>query len=190
MSEQTLNITSLNDFIFCPVSIYFHNLDHNADNMTFQCGDQLNGKAAHETVDNCTYSTRSDILTGISVYSEKYGLHGKIDMLDTQKNMLTERKKHIKTVFDGYVFQLYAQYFALTEMGYVVEQIRLYSMDDNKLYPVRLPYEDKEMLLRFENTIYEINTFRFEYFSQKDRSKCLRCIYEPLCSFSVLKEEK
>lgn len=60
MSEQTLTITSLNDFIFCPVSIYFHNIDHNADNMTFQCGDQLNGKAAHETVDNSTYSTRSD----------------------------------------------------------------------------------------------------------------------------------
>ena len=66
MSEQTLNITSLNDFIFCPVSIYFHNLDHNADNMTFQCGDQLNGKAAHETIDNSTYSTSNDILTGYS----------------------------------------------------------------------------------------------------------------------------
>ena len=29
MSEQPLSISNLNDFIFCPVSIYFHSLDIN-----------------------------------------------------------------------------------------------------------------------------------------------------------------
>ncbi len=190
MSEHTLSITSLNDFIFCPASIFFHNLDYNTDNLTFQCDDQLNGKAAHETVDNYTYSTSAGILTGIAVYSEKYGLFGKIDILDVEKKLLTERKKHIKSGFDGYVFQLYAQYFALTEMGYVIERLRLYSMVDNKAYPIPLPDEDPAMVDKFERTIAEINSFRFEHFVQSENTKCNRCIYEPLCPFSAIKEEK
>ncbi len=190
MSEQTISITCLNDFIFCPVSIYFHNLEYDADNMTFQCGDQINGKAAHETVDNDTYSTRADVLTGISVYSEKYGLYGKIDILDTKKRLLTERKKYIKTVYDGYVFQLYAQYFALTEMGHTVDQLRLYSMHDNKAYPVALPDEDPVMFQKFERVIAELNSFTMDLFIQNEITKCSRCIYEPLCSFSAIKEER
>ena len=107
MSEALIPISNLNDFIFCPVSIYFHNLDYESDIMTYQCSDQLNGSAAHQAVDGCTYSTRQSVLTGIPVYSSEYGLYGKIDIFDSEKGVLTERKKKIKTIYDGYVFQLY-----------------------------------------------------------------------------------
>ena len=33
MSELPLSISNLNDFIFCPVSIYFHGLDSDTDKM-------------------------------------------------------------------------------------------------------------------------------------------------------------
>ncbi len=188
--ENPIQITWLNDFIFCPASIYFHMLDEDTDKMSYQESSQLNGSAAHEKSDNGAYSTSKNMLQGIFVYSEKYNLLGKIDTFDTVKGVLTERKKKIKNVFDGYIYQLYAQYFALSEMGYPVKEIRLYSMDDNKVYPISLPENDSVMMEKFENTISRINSFDVcKHFRQDNELKCRRCIYEPLCCFSALKGE-
>lgn len=188
MSEQPIAISTLNDFIFCPVSIYFHSLEDEEENILNQDSFQLNGSAAHAKSDSAAYSSRKSMLQGVSVYCEKYNLCGKIDTFDVEKGILTERKKKIKTIYDGYIFQLYAQYFSLTEMGYDVKEIRLYSMDDNKVYKVNNPILDSEMLHKFETLIHEMNAFAFDRFKQDNIKKCVNCIYEPLCSFSALKE--
>ena len=185
MSENPISISNLNDFIFCPVSIYFHSLDDETEKITYQCEFQINGSAAHEAVDNGRYSDKKAILQSTSVYCDKYGVYGKIDTFDVDRGVLTERKKRIQTVFDGYVFQLYAQYFALSEMGYKVKELRLYSSDDNKVYPVLLPEKDLEMYSKFESLINEMQTFNFNNFKQTNPLKCKNCIYEPLCSFST-----
>lgn len=187
MSEQPLTISQLNDFIFCPVSIFFHSLE-NEDNIIVQDSFQLNGTNAHKYSDSATYSTKKSVLQGISVYCEKYNLIGKIDVFDEKSGILTERKKKIKVVYDGYIYQIYAQYFSLIEMGYKVNELHLYSMDDNKVYNISKPEDNKTMLKKFEHTICEINDFLFKDFKQYNISKCQRCIYEPLCSFSCLKE--
>lgn len=189
MSEEVLPITNLNDFIFCPVSIYFHSLDSEAEKLTYQDDCQLDGSAAHERSDKGEYSDKKSILQAVPVYCEKYGLFGKIDVFDSEKGILTERKKKIKQIFDGYIFQLYAQYFSLLEMGYEVNQLRLYSMDDNKVYPISLPENDEEMYRKFLSLLEEIQNFRFEGFRQTNILKCQHCIYEPLCSFSGMKED-
>ena len=49
--DESILITQLNDFIFCPASIYFHNLYGSMDKMLYQCEDQLNGTKAHEKLD-------------------------------------------------------------------------------------------------------------------------------------------
>ena len=41
--EDLILISNLNDFIFCPVSIYFHKLYGNQDNLTYQSQYQING---------------------------------------------------------------------------------------------------------------------------------------------------
>lgn len=184
MSENPIAISNINDFIFCPVSIYFHALDLDTEKLMYQCEDQLNGSAAHEKTDNGEYSDRTDILQAVSVYCEEYSLFGKIDVFDVKNGVLTERKRSIKTVYDGYVFQLYAQYFALIEMGYNVNEIKLYSMQDNKTYKIPLPNEDKEMFFKFKNTIKQMKSFAFENFEQKNAEKCKRCIYEEMCYYS------
>lgn len=185
--ENPLNITALNDFIFCPVSIYFHNLYDEVERGLYQTSSQLDGTKAHETVDSGSYSTSAKVMQGLSVYSEKYNLIGKIDVFDCEKHILTERKKKIKTIYDGYIFQIYAQYFALCEMGYSVKRLRLYSMDDNKVYPVSLPEDDETMFRKFEEVIESINNFEFDSFRQTNSEKCRRCIYEPYCDRSVEK---
>lgn len=186
--DDAILITEINDFIFCPASIYFHKLYGSLDTLLYQSEDQINGTAAHKRVDEGTYSSKSNILCGIDVYSEEYNLIGKIDIFDAEKGKLRERKKRIKVIYDGYVFQIYAQYFALTEMGYNVKQLELYSMDDNKSYPVRLPSDDNEMFKKFEKTIENMKTFRMNVFMQNNVEKCRRCIYEPACDRTLLED--
>ena len=91
MSEYPISISNLNDFIFCPVSIYFHSLDDETEKMTYQSEYQINGTSAHEKTDTGAYSTKKSMLQAIPVYSEKYNIMGKIDMFDCEKGVLTER---------------------------------------------------------------------------------------------------
>jgi len=189
VSEHPIAISNLNDFIFCPVSIYYHSLDIDSDTLLFQDVAQLNGSHAHKAIDGATYSTRKSILQGMTIYSEQYNLTGKIDVFDEQTGILTERKKKIKTIYDGYVFQLYAQYFCLEEMGYCVNELRLYSISDNKVYKIVLPKDNLQMYQKFIQLLEDMNRFAFKNFRQENNEKCFHCIYEPLCCFSALKEE-
>ena len=188
MTENPIMISHLNDFIFCPVSIYFHGLDTDTDRMLYQTTAQINGTAAHEKVDNKKYTSRKNVLQSIFVYSEKYDLYGKIDLFDIATGVLTERKKKISAIYDGYKYQLYAQYYALTEMGYEVRKLQIHSFDDNKIYSVTLPQANSLETVKFESLLERMRKFSLDTFQQNSIAKCLKCIYEPLCSFSVLKK--
>lgn len=179
--ETYLKITFLNDFIFCPLSIYYHQLYGGVSDKLYYEEVQLEGKAAHAAVDEHRYSTHKDLLQGMDVFSEKYQLCGKIDTFDVKKKLLTERKKHIVNIYDGYVFQLYAQYFSLLEMGYDVQTIRFYSMDDNKVHPVKLPSENAEMFQKFESTAEALHKFNPLEFEPQNKQKCEHCIYKHFC---------
>ncbi len=179
--EPYILISFLNDFIFCPRSIYFHQLYGNRHQLTYHEKAQVEGKESHKSIDNQDYSTKKNILQGMSVYSEKYNLCGKIDIYDGQEGVLIERKKMIKTVYDGYVFQLYAQYHCLIEMGYRVKKLFLYSMDTNKRYPVISPDKDRPMQDRFEKIIEDIKSYNLKQDFLANPKKCAKCIYAHLC---------
>ena len=183
--DDIIIISNLNDFIFCPASIYFHKLYGSQDNLTYQSSYQINGSRAHESVDNSSYSTKKSIITALDVYSDKYKLSGKIDIYDMEKQLLVERKKHISKIYDGYVFQLYAQYFAMLEMGYTISSLEIRSLDDNKKYKIALPNQDDAMFKKFENLISEIRTFDLENYNQDNIEKCKHCIYEDACDRSL-----
>lgn len=177
----------LNDFIFCPLSIYYHILYDDMDTGLYQNHFQIDGTNAHKTIDENKYSTSAHVMQGTGIYCEKYNLIGKIDLFNEKTKTLTERKKKIKMVFDGYVFQLYAQYFSLIEMGYDVTSLQLYSMDDNKKYEIDLPRNNTIMFNKFEKVLHDINNFDFDKFEQTNIQKCTNCIYEPYCDRSILK---
>lgn len=184
--EEIILISYLNDFIFCPISIYFHKLYGTLDKTMYQSTYQINGTNAHKAVDSQTYSDKVSILQGINVYSESLGIMGKIDIFDIEKGLLTERKNKIIQIYDGYVFQVYAQYYALVEMGYNVNKIRFHSIKDNKNYDVKLPTEDVVMDNKFKDLIKRIRTFNMDSFKQNNIKKCQNCIYEPSCDRSLL----
>lgn len=179
--ELYLKISNLNDFIFCPLSIYYHQLYGELSERMYYGQAQLDGRAAHSAVDEKRYSTHKNILQSLDVYSDEYKLSGKIDIFDIEKGLLTERKKHIETIYGGYVFQLYAQCICLREMGYKVKQLRFYSSDDNKIYPVKLPEEDSEMFENFKATNEAMQTFDVSSYQPKSEDKCRNCIYNDFC---------
>ena len=76
MRDEIL-ITELNDFIFCPASIYFHHLYGDMEKMVYQSTDQIDGTNAHQSVDAGTYSSKKDVLMGIDVFCEEFRLIGK-----------------------------------------------------------------------------------------------------------------
>jgi len=105
---------------------------------------------------------------------------GNIDVYDQQKKSLIERKTKIKKIYDGYKYQLYAQYFALKEMGYDVEKLFLHSLKDNKRYEIPIP--DSLETDKFERTIHWMQKFDILWDEVNVCSeKCDNCIYRPLC---------
>lgn len=182
--ESYLPISFLNDFIFCPRSIYFHQLYGKMSTSVYHSSVQRAGIHAHQKVDVKRYSTSKYILQGMEVFSETYNIAGKIDTFDQRTGELVERKKKIKTIYDGYIYQLYAQYYCLLNMGYGVIKLKLYSMDDNKSYPVLLPDEDNERKNGFEALLQNIRSFDITKPFSQNPKKCKNCIYNNLCDIS------
>lgn len=178
--EDYIQISKLNDFIFCPKSIYFHGVFESFSEKTYHDTPQTVGKIKHEIIENGEYSSLKRYLQGTEVYSEKYGLCGKIDVFDLEKGCLIERKYRIKQIYDGYKYQLYAQAFALEETGYKVKALFLHSLADNKRYPIPLP--DREEMRKFGKLVYDMRHFNAddENFVQNE-NKCTMCIYKSLC---------
>lgn len=99
MSENPISISMLNDFIFCPVSIYFHSLETD-EKVLYQDAAQINGTYAHKNSDTGAYSSKKNMLQGVSVFCQEFNIYGKIDIFDIENVILTERKKKIKTIYD------------------------------------------------------------------------------------------
>ena len=180
--EDNIIISNINDFIFCPRSIYFHNLYSNFEKNLYNSTFQEEGNIAHKNIDKKKYSSKKDILQSIDIYSEKLGLIGKIDLYDKNKKELIERKNKIKTLYEGYYMQIYAQYYCLIEMGYNVEKLFFYSLRDNKKIKIPLPNENdfkklKEIIEKMKNFSLENKKFT------QNINKCKMCIYRELCDY-------
>jgi len=184
--EPYIQISLLNDFIFCPRSIYFHQLYAGFNDAMYKQTPQYKGTAAHTTIDEQTYSTQKHVLQGIEIFSEKYNLCGKIDVFDSLKGKLTERKRNIKVIYDGYVYQVYAQCHALREMGYTVNEIVIHDLVHNKNYPIELPENNLEMQQKFEQLIADLNNYDLLNTPfVPNQQKCNNCIYNQLCDYSL-----
>ncbi len=183
--ESYIPISYLNDFIFCPRSIYYHQLYNNFSKIVYQGAPQARGTEAHASIDSKTYSNDTSWLIGTDIYSEKYKLCGKIDLYHTKRHLLRERKREIKAIYDGYIFQVYAQCFCLEEMGYLVDRIELYDMTHNKIYPIPLPSKDDVMFEKFNKVISEIACYDLDAHFIPNNVKCENCIYSSLCDLSA-----
>ncbi len=180
--EAYIRISSLREFVYCPKSIYYHDLYSKYDEKVFLEEPQNAGMLAHETIDEKRYSTAKKYIQSMSIYSDKYKLCGKIDIFNTETKNLVERKNKVEKIYDGYKYQLYAQYYCMLEMWYEVENLTIYSMKDNIKYQIPLP--DATEQAKFERLIQKYKDFKpnNEAFTQNP-NKCAKCIYRELCDY-------
>jgi len=177
--DEHIQISKLNDFIFCPYSVYLHSVYEKFSQKIYHSTFQTVGKICHKNIEEGRYTTSKWVRQGINIYSEKYGLIGKADIFDIRTGALVERKYKVKKIFDGYKYQLFAQMFCLEEMGYKVKSLNIQSLSDNKRYKIPLP--GKEEVAKLEALIKEIRNYQPAGKIKKNLNKCTHCIYKPLC---------
>ena len=179
-----IQISKLNDFIFCPYSIYLHSIYESFHQHQYHRRPQKIGKLHHRNIDTKKYSSLKNKLQGTSISSQQYGLVGKLDILDLDTKTLIERKYKIHKIYEGHKYQLYAEYFCLQEVGYDVKKLAIHSLSDNKRYFIPLP-DDKE-IKKFLQTLNAIRNFKISTTKfTVTKNKCQHCIYRQLCSFSL-----
>lgn len=177
--DDYISISTLNDFIFCPYSIYLHNVYMDTDEGLYHAYPQTRGKIAHESVDNKKASNRRDDLLSLPVYSSHYRLMGKVDVYRAKEKILIERKYRLKEIYQGQIYQLWAQYFCLSEMGYEVAKLGFYEISTNKMIPVALPNEDD--IAQFSAFVENLQRFDPSLPIPVNPNKCKHCIYCNLC---------
>ena len=109
--ESYLPISWLNDFIFCPYSIYWHQVFESGLEESFSALPQQKGKTAHQHIDKKDCNER--VWFSPYVISNKLKVYGKIDCYYPKRKILMEYKRNIKTIYKGYYYQIWAQYFCM-----------------------------------------------------------------------------
>ena len=104
---------------------------------------------------------------------------GKVDIYRKKEKLLIERKYQLKHIFQGQIYQLWAQYFCLQEMGYKVERMAFYETSSNKMIPIDLPNEKE--VIQFSAFIERFHRFNPSQAISINPNKCRHCIYCNLC---------
>ena len=175
MGEDYISISTLNDFIFCPYSIYLHNVYMESDEGLYHATPQTRGRNAHETIDTKKTSNRAGDLQSLPILSEKYKLMGKIDLYRGKDKKLIERKYQLKNIYQGQIYQLWAQYLCMTEMGYDIKEIAFYEIRTNKMIPVAIP--SAEQLVQFQSFLKSYQTYNPEQPIPVNIEMQMWCIY-------------
>lgn len=188
--ESYIKLSTLNDFIFCPKSIYYHALYDNFNDDLYQNQSQKAWKIAHEKVDSKKYSTCKYILQWLDVYSENFKICWKIDIFNIKTWELIERKNMIhrednkEKIYLWYKYQLWWQMYCLEELWYEVKSLYLYSMKDNRKYRIYKPSTNE--FLKFQKFLEGYKKFDLTQKCWKQNyKKCIKCIYRELCDYYI-----
>lgn len=152
------------------------------DEELYHATPQTIGKISHSSIDNKS-SHQSYEISSLPIYSEELGLYGKIDIYNQKTKRLIERKYQLKHIFIGQIYQLWAQYFCLIEMGYEVNEIAFYEISTNKMLIQNLPTPlNKEELKVF---IQQYRNYDPNSEIKTNTNKCLHCVYCNLCDKTI-----
>lgn len=177
--DDYISISTLNDYIFCPYSIYLHNVYMEADEGLYHATPQTQGAIAHSAVDKKTTSTTKNEIQALPISSEQLGVMGKIDIYRTNEKILIERKYKLKQIYRGQLYQLWAQYYCMVDMGYEVDKLGFYEISTNTTIPIPLPTDtEKQELMSF---IEKFKNYDPAEPIAINVNKCKHCIYCNLC---------
>jgi len=67
--ESYIPISKINDFLYCPKSLYLHLMYEGFDESLFHEKPQKEGKLNHQPIEEKTYSTAKRFIVGKEVYA-------------------------------------------------------------------------------------------------------------------------
>lgn len=184
MDDNLIPLSMLNDYIFCPYSIYLHNIYMGTDEGLYHATPQTQGKIAHESIDSKKASTRKDDFLSLPVCSNQLGIMGRIDLYRGAEQHLIERKYRLKQIFRGQLYQLWGEYFCMVEMGYPIQKLSFYEISSNTVIPQPIPGEKERAEL--QEFIVLFKSFDPAIPIVTNSNKCQHCIYCPLCEKAEL----
>jgi CRISPR-associated exonuclease Cas4 len=176
--DSAIPISAINDFLFCPKSLYLHSIYSSFNTNIYHDVPQVAGSVAHENIENGNYTTSKYILQGLFVYSNRLGIKGKIGTYDTKNKHLTERKYRVRSIYKGFRYQLYAQMYCLEEAGMPVKRLFIQSLSNNKRFEIPLPSEAERK--DFEATVTDMRNFNSESTRNHLCGRCQSNIYSLL----------
>lgn len=177
--DNYIPISTLNDFIFCPYSIYLHNVYMDTDEGLYHATPQTKGRIVHETIDTKKASNRADDLLSLPIMSEEFGVMGKIDIYKGKERRLIERKYQLRNIYQGQIYQLWAQYLCMKEMGYIIESLAFYEISTNKMIPIDLPSDNQ--IEEFKGFLDTYRNYDPSQPLRVNENKCKHCVYCSLC---------
>jgi len=173
--DSAIIISAINDFLYCPKSLYLHSIYSSFETSVYHDIPQTKGSIAHENIEEGCYSTSKSTLQGLSVYSARLGIKGKIDVYDAKNKYLIERKYRVKNIYKGFRYQLYAQMYCLEEAGFRVKKLFIHSLSDNRRYEIPLPTKEEKM--EFEKVIADMKSFDTDALQKHCCNHCRNNIY-------------
>ena len=114
--ENAISISMLNDFIFCPASIYFHLLYDGVENILFQSEFQLNGTKAHKL--RAKYLTKFGYRLQYSVFKIKNSQRILSNIINETKNVFEKEFEQTDSV---YIFKM-SENCKITTFGYACNE--------------------------------------------------------------------
>lgn len=178
--EHYLPITTLNDFVFCPYSVYLHQIYKNTSEDIYHSFSQSRGQRLHDFIDR---DTNSLYLKSAFVISEKLGIYGKIDEFKDIDKELIEYKSTTAVFYKGYYYQIWAQYLCLIEMGIEVKKLAFYDL--SKHYKTPIPLPSSEDIKELEAFINYVKKYEMGSKIIVNPNKCSKCIYFNLCELKT-----
>lgn len=149
------------------------------DKGLYQDAPQIIGTQAHESIDFKRYSNSKGLILSLPISSDELGIMGRIDMYRPDFGRLIERKYQLKNIYRGQLYQIWAQYYCMLEMGYSVHELLFYEISKNKVHPISLPTSNEwDELHQFITAFREFDPLSFK---ATNANKCSRCIYQNLC---------
>jgi CRISPR-associated protein Cas4 len=124
-------------------------------------------------------STKQSDIISLSVCSNKLRLIGKIDIYHQNTQQLIERKYQLARIYQGQIYQLWAQYFCMIEMGYSIKSLAFYEMSKNRMISIGLPGNNEYNTLL--NFVDSYRSFNPSLDIPVNQNKCSHCVYCNLC---------
>ena len=149
--------------------------------------DFIKGKIAHNAVveDNIRYKKGIKQQTNLKVFSHKYGLTGKLDLLEYKNGKPTpiEYKKGEVTNFPNHKIQLCLQVLCIEEMYSVeIQTGYIYFTDANKRVEIVINKELRDLSVNLINEIRQkLANNNPSLFKKENNHKCPKCTFYETC---------